>query len=419
MQDTHRPNASQQDSKSQRRVLELVVVCVVATTFLVTGGLAYLFAANQIGHWAIWEKPGAISGQQWFEHIRNAATFVGVPAVGSALVFSYFRQRSTDKSVGLTKSQLDLTSEQVELARRQIDQAIAKDEREHLSRVREGFSEATNRLADDDVMQRSAGISMMVSVASDFQALRDVAGRQDCIDALVQLLHKLGSKEDGGQPARRLWATIEARMQPSMNDATNWWDCNIDISGLPMRLGVLHKWVSTGGIKKISAAAISSGSTCVVQNITMDGGDLSVHMDESDTPIRVIQSSLERGTLTIDFSMGGGPQFISFEDCVFDNIRLVFAERMDPAPKRTIKFFRCVFSEPSFNAQNDIHNYDFEFSQCNFTGVPIFAPRPEASQPRLELWDRNTFFGEVARYEKNPEDASHFDRWSRKYSPYS
>lgn len=394
------------------------MAAVVAGTFLVTGGLAYLFAANQIGYWAIWERPGTISGQQWFEHIRNAATFVGVPAIGSALVFSYFRQRSTDKSVGLTKSQLDLTSEQVELARRQIEQSIVKDEREHLGRVRERFSEATNRLADDDDVQRSVGISMMVSVASDFQVLRDTAGRQDCIDALVQLLHKLGTKEDGGQSARRLWATIGARMQPSMNDATNWWDSNIDIRTMPIRLGVLHKWVITGGVKKISAVAISSGFISIVQNVTVDGGDLSVHVDESDISIRLIQNSFERGTLTIDFSIVGEGRFISFEDCVFEDIRLVFAERMDPAPRRTIKFFRCNFSGSSFITTDDIHNYHFEFSLCNFLDVPIFGPRPEASQPMLDLWDRNTFNGEVAGYLKNPEDVSDFDRWSRKYSPY-
>lgn len=398
-------------TKGARRQLELAIVSVVAGSFLLAAGVAYVLAANQIGHWLVWERPGSISGQQWFEHIRNAATLVGVPAVGSALVFSYFRQKSTDRQIALTGHQLDL-------ARDQAAQVVIKDERQYRHDLRDRFSAAMTALADADELKRTGGISTMVAVANDFQALKDDAGRQDCIDALVASVKKLAAELPDTAGARRVWKTIGNRMTPMNSDSTNWWDADIELTGVQMPLGPMFQWVLTGGQKVVNASAISSGSTAVVQKVDLDGGSLSILVDRGDMPLRLIQNQFQSGTLTIDFDALNETDFVSFEECVFQDIRLVISDRMTPSRRRGFKFFRCSFGGSSFILPDNMRGSSLEFSQCTFTDVPLLAPLPTDNQPMLDLWQQNKFSGKVDGYLENPEGATDFDRWSRKKSPY-
>lgn len=136
-------------------------------------------------------------------------------------------------------------------------------------------------------------------------------------------------------------------------------------------------------------------------------------------PLRLIQNELDSGTLTVEFAALNETQFVSFEDCLFSDIRFVILERMIPARSCVIKFFfRCTFAGSSFDLPDDVGAYLLEFSQCQFNDVPFLPPLPEDRQPILDLWDQNTFGGKVDSYNENPEDATDFDRWSRKSSPY-
>lgn len=98
----------------------------------------------------------------------------------------------------------------------------------------------------------------MIAVANDFQSLKDDAGPQDCIDALLALVKKLAADPADTERGRSLWKTISNRMTPLNSDGTNWWDADIELTGVQTPLGPMFKWVLTGGRKHLSASAISS-----------------------------------------------------------------------------------------------------------------------------------------------------------------
>lgn len=117
---------------------------------------------------------------------------------------------------------------------------------------------------------------MTIAVANDVQAIEDDAGRQDCIYALLAVLKKLDAEAQGAQ-ARRLWKKISNRMAPLNSDSTNWSDADVELTGVENPFGPMFKCVLTGGHKNLSALAISSGSTAVVQQTRMDGWREPIH----------------------------------------------------------------------------------------------------------------------------------------------
>jgi hypothetical protein len=390
--------------KQSRSQLGWALGGVVTLAILLTCGLTWVFAYNQLGYEYFWERPGEISGEQWQYHIRNAATLVGVPGVAAALVFSYFKQRTSDRTQETTAAVLQLQQEQ--------------HDSEIVSRLRDRYTAAAEQLGHSSPAVQLAGVYALAGLADDWGALGRIKDRQDCIDMLISTLET--TEQEQSQESSNSLTHIEGRIYRifkqhfdlSPTEGRSWSDVDANLSNYKRRWGPGAQWSFSGGEKVFRAETISTGGTTVLQNSKL-GGTAAVVIRVSD-PSRPIL--IHQVVVTGDSSFG-----IEWERAPTDQVvpvklqhsrlhggQIKLIEWMSPAPKRILYFKDCQFHGTRIRLPERAGSYKITFDSCTFGVNPFFQKILDDERPEIEIVGMSQF-GQALNQFAAKRDASLLD----------
>lgn len=385
--------------KSGRPTLAVAIAVAVIVAVLATSGLTWMFVSNQLGYPFFWERPGSVTGEQWQTHIRNAATLLGVPGIAAALVFSYFRQRTNDRTQGTTSAVLELQQEQHQF--------------ETVSRFRDRYTAAAEQLGHQSEAVQLAGVYALAGLADDWGELRRYRDRQDCIDMIISTLESAQEARDGNSLTHieaRIRRLFDQHFQSELAAGRSWHDVDVNLSEYNRAWGAARDWKFDGGNKVFDAATFAIGVSAVLQSVHITGtstlhiltsghGLKLQNLDVRDSAMLRIESSTPEGTTQVN------PHFIT---CVLDGGYVVFSERMEPAPKRVVRFEECVFSGTSLRLPVRPERYELIFADCSFAENPFDRTVSADEKPTVRFEGKTTFMGRMSEFDL--ETRTIFDR---------
>lgn len=369
-------NAGATKSENDKQPLRLTICIALVLALLSSASIVWLLAANQLGHWPVWERPGSITGEQWRSHISNAAALVGVPVVAAALVFSYFRQKTNDETRLITAKVLQL----------QNAQHVASE----AAAMRARYVTAAEQLGHDRASVRLAGVHSMVSVADGWEGAALQEDRQAAVNVLTGFFrmhsHTKGAKSRIAASAA--WQALAERCAGTAGAKR--WDTDVDLRGILIPPGGLPKLAVSGRRFDLGGSTVAcqpmerSGTTYTAipfEGISVTGGTLSFAGAALDKcGLLFSNGAFTGGALNLGVKATAAvlpvPDLpcITFRRCKFDGTDVQLDTSVGSGIGLRVAFEECRFGSGQISFAGAEMLDSISFRDCHFDGGTTFVP---------------------------------------------